>query len=283
MAGIPHDHYEPKPGFQTWLHNRLPIVSIAYDTLMIPTPKNLNWMWIWGIVLAFCLGLQIVTGVVLVMHYTPHVDLAFKSVEHIDKAWLIAAPGLLFFALNKYLLGALNGMMEDLDPHSQFMDEEAYGDMKDDTAGQFGGLGIVISVKDSVITIIAPMEDTPGFRAGLLSGDKIMEIDGALGCCVVDSNSGMMLGSSGGGATINLEIAAAGNTEVVRAKRKTMKALGLNDQIDDILITLGKQYHLIRPLAANEALFVYLVLDKVRGNLAMARHQLSALERDLVL
>ena len=65
MAGIPHDHYEPKPGFQTWLHNRLPIVAIAYDTLMIPTPKNLNWMWIWGIVLAFCLGLQIITGVVL--------------------------------------------------------------------------------------------------------------------------------------------------------------------------------------------------------------------------
>src|SRR3989338_3783628 len=83
MAGIPHDHYEPKPGIQTWLHKRLPIVSIAYDTLMIPTPKNLNWMWIWGIVLAFCLALQIVTGIVLVMHYTPHVDLAFASVEHI--------------------------------------------------------------------------------------------------------------------------------------------------------------------------------------------------------
>ncbi len=83
MAGIPHDHYQPKPGFQTWLHNRLPIVSMAYDTLFIPTPKNLNWMWIWGIVLAFCLGLQIITGVVLAMHYTPHVDLAFRSVEHI--------------------------------------------------------------------------------------------------------------------------------------------------------------------------------------------------------
>ena len=83
MSGIPHDHYEPKPGIQTWLHKRLPIVSIAYDTLMIPTPKNLNWMWIWGIVLAFCLALQIVTGIVLVMHYTPHVDLAFASVEHI--------------------------------------------------------------------------------------------------------------------------------------------------------------------------------------------------------
>src|SRR6056297_3063872 len=54
-----------------------------YDTLMIPTPKNLNWMWIWGIVLTFCLGLQIVTGIILAMHYTPQVDLAFASVEHI--------------------------------------------------------------------------------------------------------------------------------------------------------------------------------------------------------
>ena len=83
MAGIPHDHYEPKPGFQTWLHTRLPIVGLAYDTLTFPTPKNLNWMWIWGIVLTFCLALQIITGIVLVMHYTPHVDMAFASIEHI--------------------------------------------------------------------------------------------------------------------------------------------------------------------------------------------------------
>lgn len=83
MSGIPHDHYEPKTGFEKWLHERLPIVSLAYDTLMIPTPKNLNWWWIWGIVLAFCLVLQIITGIILAMHYTPHVDLAFASVEHI--------------------------------------------------------------------------------------------------------------------------------------------------------------------------------------------------------
>ena len=83
MAGIPHDHYEPGTGFEKWLHRRLPIVAVIYDTIMIPTPKNLNWMWIWGIVLAFCLALQIATGVVLVMHYTPHVDMAFASVEHI--------------------------------------------------------------------------------------------------------------------------------------------------------------------------------------------------------
>ena len=83
MSGIPHDHYEPKSNAEKWLHSRLPIVGLLYDTLMIPTPKNLNWMWIWGIVLVFCLVMQIVTGIILVMHFTPHVDLAFASVEHI--------------------------------------------------------------------------------------------------------------------------------------------------------------------------------------------------------
>ncbi|MBF9034930.1 cytochrome b [Rhodobacterales bacterium HKCCE2091] len=83
MSGIPHDHYEPNTRAEKWLHNRLPVVSLLYDTLMIPTPKNLNWMWIWGIVLVFCLVLQIATGIVLVMHYTPQVDMAFASVEHI--------------------------------------------------------------------------------------------------------------------------------------------------------------------------------------------------------
>jgi len=83
MAGIPHDHYRPKTGMQKWFHERLPIASLIYDTMTFPTPKNLNWMWIWGIILTFCLGLQIITGIILVMHYTPHVDLAFDSVEHI--------------------------------------------------------------------------------------------------------------------------------------------------------------------------------------------------------
>jgi hypothetical protein len=111
---------------------------------------------------------------------------------------------------------------------------------------------------------------------------KLMEIDGALGTCIVDSSSGMMLGAMGGG--VNLEVAAAGNTDVVRAKRKTMAALELQgEEIEDILITLGKQYHLIRPLQTNDALFIYLVLDKNRSNLAMARHQLRSAEKELVV
>jgi len=111
---------------------------------------------------------------------------------------------------------------------------------------------------------------------------KLMEIDGCLGTCIVDSNSGMMLGAAGGGP-VNLEIAAAGNTEVVRAKRKTMKTLNLSESIEDILITLGKQYHLIRPLSSNDALFIYLVLDKGRANLGMARYQLQQIEKELVV
>ena len=83
MSGIPHDHYEPKTGIEKWIESRLPILGLIHATLFIPTPKNLNWMWIWGIVLAFCLVMQIATGVVLVMHYNPSVAGAFASVEHI--------------------------------------------------------------------------------------------------------------------------------------------------------------------------------------------------------
>lgn len=109
--------------------------------------------------------------------------------------------------------------------------------------------------------------------------DDLLTLDGALCCAIVDSSSGMMLGSLGTG--VDLEVAAAGNTEVVRAKLKTMRSLGLNDVIEDILITLGKQYHLIRPLSRKEGVFIYYVLDKAKANLAMARRKLQDLEKEL--
>ena len=85
--------------------------------------------------------------------------------------------------------------------------------------------------------------------------NELLTLEGAMCAAVVDANSGMLLGSAGSG--VDMELAAAGNTEVVRAKIKTMRALGLNDTIDDMLITLGKQYHLIRPSAKSEGVFVY--------------------------
>ena len=109
--------------------------------------------------------------------------------------------------------------------------------------------------------------------------NELMTMDGALCAAVVDYSSGMMLGSVGSG--VDMELAAAGNTEVVRAKMKTMKALGLNDNIDDILITLGKQYHLIRPSQKLAGVFVYYVLDKARSNLALARRKVADVESNM--
>ena len=109
---------------------------------------------------------------------------------------------------------------------------------------------------------------------------EMLNVDGALAAAVVDFASGMML-AGGGSPAIDLEIAAAGNTEVVSSKMKTMKMLGLNDIIEDILITLGKQYHLIRPLQKHEGLFLYSVLDKSKSNLALVRRSLVDVERNL--
>ncbi len=115
---------------------------------------------------------------------------------------------------------------------------------------------------------------------------EAMNIDGALGASIVDWESGMSLGSVGGGKYLDLDVAAAGNTEVIRAKMRTMESLRLDDAIEDILITLGKQYHLIRLLknSRNEqGLFLYLVLDRQKANLALARHSLKRIEGDITL
>src|SRR6266446_9408231 len=78
----------------------------------------------------------------------------------------------------KLVYGALKGMLNTLDPHSEFMEPEKYKELQNDTQGAFGGLGIVISMKDNFVTVVAPMEDTPGFKAGILTGDRILKIDG---------------------------------------------------------------------------------------------------------
>ncbi|MFD6097377.1 hypothetical protein ACFVWN_04845 [Nocardiopsis flavescens] len=120
----------------------------------------------------------------------------------------------------------------------------------------------------------------PNIEAGL---KEMMEIDGAVGAAVVDYSSGMALGTLASTNTLDLTVAAAGNTEVVRAKMRTMDQLGLNDAIEDILITLSGQYHVIRPLTSRkgQGLFLYLALDRSRGNLALARHRLRGIEETL--
>ncbi len=113
--------------------------------------------------------------------------------------------------------------------------------------------------------------------------DIMGSIEGTIGVALVDYNSGMALGTIGGGSDLDLNVAAAGNTDVVRAKLRAMELLNLNEAIEDILISLSTQYHLIRPLTSRtgKGLFLYLALDRNRANLAMARHQLKKVEADL--
>lgn len=113
------------------------------------------------------------------------------------------------------------------------------------------------------------------------SMNACMQIDGAMAAALVDMGSGMALAKIGSG--VNLDVAAAGNTEVLKSKLKTMASLGLKDNIEDMLITLGTQYHLIRPIPHKQGLFLYLVLDKTKGNLAMARFKLMTVEKDITV
>ena len=111
--------------------------------------------------------------------------------------------------------------------------------------------------------------------------DELMGFDGAVAVALVDWESGMTLGTAGGSRALNIDLAAAGNTNVVRAKLAVMKDLKIKGGIEDILITLTEQYHLIRPLSSSPHLFIYLALKKAQANLGLARHKLAALEQEL--
>lgn len=108
----------------------------------------------------------------------------------------------------------------------------------------------------------------------------LSNIAGFIGACLVDSETGLMMASIGGGA-LDLETAGAVNTEVVKAKLAAIKMLNLDDHIDDMLITLGKQYHLIRPMEKAPTIFLYVALDRKVANLGMARVQVKNVEQTL--
>ncbi|WP_031078876.1 hypothetical protein [Streptomyces sp. NRRL WC-3742] len=113
-----------------------------------------------------------------------------------------------------------------------------------------------------------------------------MAIGGVLGAALVDSTSGMALGTLGEAAGLDLQLAAAGTTDVVRAHRRATEALGLHGEaLEDSLTTLTHQYYLVRPLTSpgGRDLFLYLVLDRARANLAMARHHVRRIEAELVV
>ena len=110
---------------------------------------------------------------------------------------------------------------------------------------------------------------------------ELSNIQGFIAGCLVDGESGLMLAQETSGSKFDIEAAGAANTEVVRAKNEAMQALGLEDTIEDILITLGTQMHLIRPLTSNPMIFVYVALDRSASNLGLARLKVKSVEGTL--
>jgi carboxyl-terminal processing protease len=104
----------------------------------------------------------------------PNLELFANVLEKVRKEY-VDGQNLTYHDL---VYSSLKGMVGSLDPHSEFMDADDYRQLQNDTEGQFGGLGLVVSMRDSYVTVVAPMEGTPGFRAGILSGDRIIKIDG---------------------------------------------------------------------------------------------------------
>lgn len=110
--------------------------------------------------------------------------------------------------------------------------------------------------------------------------NQLSKIDGSLGAALVDYESGMCLGTAGNPG-FDLELAAAANTDVVRAKKNARDKIGLKDKIEDILISLTGQYHLIRMVGTN--MFFYVVLDRSKANLALARKEIATIEKNLAV
>ncbi len=125
---------------------------------------------------------------------------------------------------------ALRGMLATLDPHSQYLDAEAYANLQKDTAGQFGGLGIIVGSRDNVLTIIAPIEDTPASRAGILAGDRILKIDGrSTDKWTVDDAVKVLRGQPGEKITLTLQRPSTRAIRDVVLERAIIKVASIKD------------------------------------------------------
>src|ERR1700744_2172392 len=144
----------------------------------------MNRRLMFGIVIvALLVNLAIGAQIYLTSHGTtndlndaedPNVQLFSDVLEKVRKEYVDGTN----ITYQQLVYSALNGMVNKLDPHSEFLDASSYQRLQDDPEGQFGGLGLVVSMRGGYVTVVSPMEDTPGSRAGILAGDRITRVSG---------------------------------------------------------------------------------------------------------
>ena len=149
----------------------------------------------------------------------------YENIELFQKIYQFIQTNYVDQVGDKQLIeGAIKGMMETLDPHSAFLTADIYREMKTDTSGRFGGLGIEIGMKSDAIVVVAPMEDTPAWRAGVKSGDRIVRINGesTKGLSLVEAVA-KMRGKKGGAVSLTLAREGTEKPFEVKLNRETIK------------------------------------------------------------
>ena len=125
---------------------------------------------------------------------------------------------------------SLKGMVKKLDPHSEFLEATSYQRLQDDTEGQFGGLGLVVSMRDGWVTVVTPMEDTPGFRAGIHAGDRILKVDGkSVEKLPLDEVVNQLRGDPDTKVSVTLQRPATGETKDYALKRAVIQMAMVKD------------------------------------------------------
>jgi len=222
--------------------------------------------------LALCLNLVIGARMYLTSAQAAEKDSAYPSLELFSfvmekvRQDYVDGQNLTYQDL---VYGALKGMLNTLDPHSEFMDPEKYKELQNDTEGAFGGLGIVVSMKDNFVTVVAPMEDTPGFKAGILSGDRIVKIDGVSTERLqsIEDAVKKLRGEPGTEVTITIFRPSSSQTKDYKLTRSTINV----DMVKDI--NRKKQF----PLSENKIGYVRLVQfgEKTSDDLEVALQKLK--------
>jgi carboxyl-terminal processing protease len=145
---------------------------------------------------------------------------------------------------------ALKGVVGRLDPHSEFLDAEAFQQLEDDTEGQFGGLGLVVALSGGYITVVSPMEDTPGFRAGILAGDRVVKVDGKnVEHEALSEVVRQLRGEPGSSVTLTIDRPSTGATKSFTLKRAIIQMAMVKD------INGKKEF----PLDANQIGYIHIL------------------------